>query len=149
MLVQGEEVTLMAWGNAIIDTVEKCEATGNILSAKATLHLDGDFKKTKLKLTWLSDTQDLAPLELHYFGYLITKKKLEEDDTFEEFVNRNSERVTIAVGDMNMKSMKKGDILQLERKGYYIIDVPYDANCPTKPIVLFDIPDGRAKPLIQ
>jgi glutamyl-tRNA synthetase len=48
-----------------------------------------------------------------------------------------------------MKSMKKGDILQLERKGYYIIDVPYDENSPTKPIVLFDIPDGRAKPLIQ
>lgn len=149
LLVQGEEVTLMAWGNAIIDAVEKCESTGNILSVKATLNLEGDFKKTKLKLTWLSDAQELAPLELHHFGYLITKKKLEEDDTFEEFVNRNSERVTIAVGDMNMKSMKKGDILQLERKGYYIIDVPYDENSPTKPIVLFDIPDGRAKPLIQ
>mgnify|MGYP007061256515 CR=1 FL=1 len=29
-------------------------------------------------------------LELHHFGYLINKKKLEEEDAFEDFVNYDS-----------------------------------------------------------
>ena len=53
---------------------------------------------------------------------------------------------TAALGDANMRSLQKGDILQLERKGYFIVDAPLTrAN---KPIVLFAIPDGRAKPVI-
>jgi glutamyl-tRNA synthetase len=35
--------------------------------------------------------------------------------------------------------------LQLERKGYFICDRPYDAAAPQQPIVLLNIPDGRAK----
>lgn len=42
----------------------------------AELHPSGDFKKTKLKLTWLADVQDLVPLVLTDFDYLITKKKV-------------------------------------------------------------------------
>lgn len=42
----------------------------------AELHLAGDFKKTKLKLTWLADVPDLVPLVLTDFDYLITKKKV-------------------------------------------------------------------------
>lgn len=54
--------------------------------------------------------------------------------------------VVPALGDANMKGLAKGEILQLERKGYYIVDVPYDPQQPGKPIVLFNIPDGRSKP---
>ena len=35
--------------------------------------------------------------------------------------------------------------LQLERKGYFIIDRPFQPDAPAQPMVLFDIPDGRAK----
>ncbi len=42
-----------------------------------------------------------------------------------------------------MRTLQKGDVLQLERKGYYIVDVP--AAKPGQPVVLFNIPDGRAK----
>ena len=42
-----------------------------------------------------------------------------------------------------MRSLQKGDILQLERKGYYIVDEP--AIKAGKPIVLFCIPDGRER----
>lgn len=56
----------------------------------AELHLEGDFKKTRLKLTWLAASADAPALELAYFGYLLTKRKLEEDDDFEQFVNRDS-----------------------------------------------------------
>lgn len=35
--------------------------------------------------------------------------------------------------------------LQLERKGYFIVDVPFNPEQPQQPMVLFNIPDGRAK----
>ena len=50
---------------------------------------------------------------------------------------------TGAVGDGNMRSLVKGDILQLERKGYYIVDKPLGNG--GLPMVLFSIPDGRNK----
>lgn len=34
---------------------------------------------------------------------------------------------------------------QLERKGYFIVDVPFDPQQPQQPMVLLNIPDGRAK----
>ena len=53
---------------------------------EGVLHLDGDVKKTKLKLTWLADISDLVPLCLVDFDHLITKKKLEEGDDIADFV---------------------------------------------------------------
>ena len=46
-------------------------------------------------------------------------------------------------GDVNMRTLQKGDIIQLERKGYYVVDEPLTK--PGKPIVLFNIPDGRER----
>jgi len=42
-----------------------------------------------------------------------------------------------------MRTFQKGDILQLERKGYFIVDEPLTK--PGKAMVLFAIPDGRGK----
>ena len=30
----------------------------------------------------------------------------------------------VAVGDMNMRTLQRGDVLQLERRGYFIVDEP-------------------------
>lgn len=48
-----------------------------------------------------------------------------------------------AWGDANMHELRKGEVLQLERKGYYIVDVP--AAQDGQPAVLFSIPDGHQK----
>jgi hypothetical protein len=146
-----------------------------------------------------------------HFGYLITKKKLEEDDNFEDYVNRDTvsvaccccmgcciyqgmcigalppacaaccatfpacpfsanccsppaatprlpalfarllpsnlpqKWVTAAVGDANMRSLKQGEVIQLERKGYFAVDRAFDPAAAGQPIVLLNIPDGRAK----
>lgn len=48
-------------------------------------------------------------------------------------------------GDPNMRTLQKGEVLQLERKGYYVVDEPYGVKGPGRPMVLFAIPDGRAK----
>ncbi|GAB4821570.1 hypothetical protein N2152v2_008616 [Parachlorella kessleri] len=138
---EGEEVTLMDWGNAIIRSIQRDAASGAVTAIGAELHLAGDFKKTKLKLTWLAGSEELVPLELQQFGYLITKRKMEEEDAFEDFVNYDSKTVIEAVGDANMRTLQKGDVIQLERKGYYIVDQPLLR--PYKPMVLFNIPDGR------
>ena len=42
-----------------------------------------------------------------------------------------------------MRTLQKGDVLQLERKGYFIVDVPFQDI--RTPITLFSIPDGRTK----
>ena len=47
------------------------------------------------------------------------------------------------MGDANMRTLQKGDVLQLERKGYFIVDSPLTA--PGHPIVLFNTPDGHTK----
>lgn len=140
-LTPNEEVTLMDWGNVIVESVE--QEGGVALSITVRLHLEGDFKKTEKKLTWLSpDPAALINVELHDYDYLITKKKLEEDDPFEDFITPVSEFVTPAIGDANMTSLKKGDFIQLERKGFFIVDQPLGE---TQPLKLIAVPDGRAK----
>ncbi|KAJ4877641.1 hypothetical protein Rs2_42659 [Raphanus sativus] len=136
----GEEVTLMDWGNAIVKEVTKDEE-GRVTALSGVLNLQGSVKTTKLKLTWLPEINELVKLTLTDFDYLITKKKLEEDDEVATFVNPYTKKETLALGDSNMRSLKSGDVIQLERKGYYRCDVPFVK--PSKPIVLFSIPDGR------
>ncbi len=62
------------------------DVDGNVSRLEGVLHLDGDVKKTKLKLTWLADISDLVPLRLVDFDHLISKKKLEEGDDIADFV---------------------------------------------------------------
>ncbi|XP_027158669.1 glutamate--tRNA ligase, cytoplasmic [Coffea eugenioides] len=139
-IAANEEVTLMDWGNAIVKEIEK-DQEGNVTQLTGVLHLEGSVKTTKLKLTWLPDTNELVTLSLVDFDYLITKKKLEEDENFVDVVNPCTKMETAALGDSNMRNLKRGDIIQLERKGYFRCDVPFIR--PSKPLVLFAIPDGK------
>lgn len=141
----GDEFTLMDWGNAVVESVEMADAT-TVACISVKLNLQGDFKKTTLKATWLSpDPSALVPLNLHDYDYLITKKKLEEEDTLDGCLTPVTEFIVPAVGDANLaKDIKVGDIIQLERKGFYIVDhIPTTEDA--SPIRLIAIPDGKAK----
>ena len=140
----GEEFTLMDWGNGIVkDLVKHGEV---IVSMTIELNLEGDFKKTKKKLTWLCEGIDknssLVNLVLSDFDYLITKKKLEEDDKFEDFLNPVTVFQVEAFGDCNLRNLKEGEIIQLERKGYYICDKAFDEI--SQLVKLNFIPDGKS-----
>jgi glutamyl-tRNA synthetase len=74
IIEQGEEITLMDWGNAIVEDIQKDES-GNIKELHGHLHLEGSFKTTKKKLTWLPIIDDVIPIQLVQFDHLITKKK--------------------------------------------------------------------------
>ena len=70
-----EEVTLMDWGNAIVKEIKKDEE-GNVILLNGVLHLEGSVKTTKLKLTWLPESDELVKVSLLEYDYLITKKKV-------------------------------------------------------------------------
>lgn len=77
-LNDGEEVTLMDWGNAIVESIVKDPLTGAVTALHGKLNLSGDVKKTRLKLTWLAAVPqcELVHLQLVDFDHLITKKKV-------------------------------------------------------------------------
>ncbi|KAI1452876.1 glutamyl-tRNA synthetase [Annulohypoxylon moriforme] len=138
----GEEITLMQWGNAFV----KATARGNpIGSLTAELNLKGDVRSTDKKVTWLSTQgQKLIDAELWDFDYLITKDKLEEDDDLEKFLTPVTATMEEAFCDEGVAKLKKDDIIQLERRGYYRVDKGYDEG-DEKKIVLFCIPTGKNK----
>jgi glutamyl-tRNA synthetase len=136
---EGEEITLMSWGNAI---VRKIHGSDPITNIELELHLQGDVKKTDKKVTWLSvEGQELVPAELVDFDYLITKDKLEEEDNWEDFLTPETEFRSEALCDGNVNDLKEDDIIQFERKGYYRVDRAYKDG---KPAILFNIPTGKA-----
>ncbi|KAJ3797214.1 glutamate-tRNA ligase [Lentinula aff. detonsa] len=138
-----EEVTLMDWGNAIVRS-KSVDASGNVISIEMDLHLEGDFKKTKKKITWLSQSTSeypLIPVTLLDYDYLITKKKLEENDNVKDFITPVTEFRESALADANVKDLTKGDYLQFERKGYFIFD---NVNDEDGRLEFIRIPDGKA-----
>jgi glutamyl-tRNA synthetase len=138
-----EEITLMTWGNAF---VRSTDGASPIKTATFELNLAGDVKKTEKKVTWLSTkNQKLVAAELWDFDNLITKDKLEEDDNLEDFLNPTTSTMDEAWCDENVASLKKDDIIQLERRGYYRVDkglADYKEG-EEKKVVLFCIPTGK------
>jgi glutamyl/glutaminyl-tRNA synthetase len=87
--------------------------------------------------------EDLVPIQLVEFDYLITKDKLTEEDekTFEKFINPKTKYQTSAAGEGSLRNIKRGDIVQLQRRGFYICDRVFFS--PKKPLVLIAIPSGK------
>jgi len=135
-----EEITLMGWGNAIVRKLDKAK-NGDVTEVGVELNLNGDFRKTKKKVTWLAALNDLVPLTLVDMEHLITCPKILEGMDCLDHINPDSWKETHALGDQNMRLIKKGDIIQLNRKGYYCCDKPFVSEA--SPMVLFHIPDGR------
>jgi glutamyl-tRNA synthetase len=130
----------MDWGNAFVRS-KTTDANGVVTSIEMELHLDGDFRKTKKKVTWLAQPAEhkLVDTVLLDYDYIITKKKLEEDDKVEDFVTPVTEFREEAYTDANVIELKQGDIIQFERKGYYVFDGIVDGVRE-----FIRIPDGRA-----
>lgn len=53
------------------------------------------------------------------------------------------------LGDPELKKLKKGDIIQLQRRGFFKVDVAYEPHSlhtsRETPVVLFYVPDGHTK----
>ena len=97
-----EEVTLMNWGNAIVNEAE----TGSV-STSLTLHLDGDYKTTKKKVLWISAINAIDVVISTY-----------NKDRKEFSVPKKTE----FYGEPGMRAVKKGEYIQLMKMGYYLCD---------------------------
>ncbi|TYZ61762.1 hypothetical protein PybrP1_012794 [[Pythium] brassicae (nom. inval.)] len=142
-MAEGDDVTLMRHGNFVVTKLTKDAATGRVTHVEGRDDPTGDFKKTKLKVTWLADLPDLVPATLVEFDHLLSKPKLEDGDNFVDHLTPVTRAEMAAVGDHELRTAKRGDIVQLERRGYFRVDRPYLS--PDKPLVLFMVPDGKAK----
>ena len=143
---EGEEITLMNWGNAYVRSKSHSLNPLNnsmVTSLELELHLQGDVKTTKQKITWLSTKgQEIIPVELVDYDFLITKDVIEEGDELDNFLNPDSEHRTEALADGNVADLKPDDTIQFERKGYYRVDKAFQHG---QPAVLFSIPTGKTK----
>uniref|UniRef100_A0A673WHE4 Bifunctional glutamate/proline--tRNA ligase n=1 Tax=Salmo trutta TaxID=8032 RepID=A0A673WHE4_SALTR len=147
---KGEMVTFINWGNIIITQIHK-DASGKVTSLDGKLNLENkDYKKTT-KITWLAETPraPLLPTVCVNYQHLITKPVIGKEDDFKEYINKQSKLEEKMLGDPCLKDLKKGDIIQLQRRGFYICDQPYEPisphSCKESPCVLLFIPDGHTK----
>lgn len=142
---QDEEITLMDWGNCFVRKIVKDDA-GNVVSVEAELHLEGDPKKTSKKITWLSASDQHRPslvsAVVSDFAFVINKKSLEPEDNWQSFISDPLVTTYEVIADSNLRSLKKGDKFQFERRGYFIVDKVGDESTP---ISLVSIPEGRQK----
>lgn len=139
----------MDWGNAFVREITR-DADSIITGITLELNLGGDFKKTEKKITWLSAPALFSIVALDY-DYLVYKKKLMDEDKVEDFVTPVTEFSTALVSDLNVKELKKGDIIQLEKKGYHIVDKPWGVASELvqglegeERVEMILIPDGKS-----
>ncbi|XP_066249632.1 bifunctional glutamate/proline--tRNA ligase [Euwallacea similis] len=149
-LKEGDNATFINWGNLLIRKIHR--ATGGfITSIEANLNLDNkDYKKT-LKLTWLAQTDEapFTPAYCVYFGHLISKPLLGKDEDFKQYVGHPTRKEVEVLGDPELRNLRHGDIVQIQRKGFFRVDRAYDPpnpfSCRAQPVVLFYVPDGSSK----
>merc|ERR1712130_3714 len=138
-----ENVTFVNWGNLMITKVTKKDEKVNAVEAKLNLE-NKDFKKTT-KITWLAEHPEcrFTPAVAVAFENIITKPVLEKEDDFKNFINRNSRSTEKLICDHQLAQCKEGDIIQLQRRGFYRVDQPYipadGATFQETPAILFAI----------
>jgi len=128
-----EEITLMNWGNAFVRGIHYGSSTTQdgvkiVEKLDIELNLQGDFKLTKKKITWLSKDQELIPVVLYDFDYLLSKDKLEEDDVLEDVLNKVTETKTVCLADCNVRGLEEDDIMQFDRRGYFRCDKGFNVR---------------------
>ncbi|XP_050737054.1 bifunctional glutamate/proline--tRNA ligase-like [Eriocheir sinensis] len=149
LLREGQNATFINWGNIMIKKVHRRD--GRVVSVDAEANTqDTDYKKT-LKLTWLADSESSprTPLVCVYFDHLINKSVLGKDEDFKTFIGHPTRAEVTMVGEPELRGAKAGDIIQLQRKGFFRVDEAYGlaslSSCRERPVVLFSIPDGHSK----
>ncbi|CDW61250.1 Bifunctional aminoacyl-tRNA synthetase-like prote in [Trichuris trichiura] len=152
LLENGATVTLVNWGNIVITDVTR-SVDGNVTSVKARLNLENTNYKNTLKFTWLAEAEDaeMVPVVASRFDNVISKAQLGKNEDFKDYVCYDSRHNFEMLGEAAMRNIQKGDIVQLQRKGFFICDQPYCEKDPYTgrpfPLVLFDVPDGHEKEL--
>ena len=71
---------------------------------------------------------------------------LDKNDDFKDFIGKDTKVEVEMLGDPELRKLKKGDVVQIQRRGYFIVDSPYKDpspnSCKAASIRLIAIPDG-------
>ena len=141
LLKEGQKLTLYKWGNTIVEKIEKEGDKVTAIHVKLTPE-DKNFKKTTI-CHWVPMKEGLyTKAVIREYGHLITVKKLEDNMKIEDIVNNNSKFETVVYVEKIIDEAKKGDKIQLERRGYCVIDSLAEGD---KLMQLNFIPDGKTK----
>ncbi|XP_011692346.1 PREDICTED: bifunctional glutamate/proline--tRNA ligase [Wasmannia auropunctata] len=154
-LIDGQNTTFINWGNLMIQKIKK--QGGNVVGVEARLNLEDKNYKNTLKITWLAESLPTSDPNAEksnsikcyavYFGHIMSVPVLGKDDDFQNFVAKNTRKEIQMLGEVELKRVKKGEIIQLQRKGFFICDVPYASDSylsRDQPLILFHIPDGHS-----
>ncbi|CAH2045899.1 unnamed protein product, partial [Iphiclides podalirius] len=149
-LKEGENATFINYGNVMIDKIHKAP-DGSVASVDATPNLENkDYKKT-LKLTWLADTPQSPTVETYcvFFDHIISKPVLGKDEDFKKYIGHQTRWERLMLGEPALERVRAGDLLQLQRRGFFRADVaaaaPSAHTGRATPLVLFHVPDGHSK----
>lgn len=144
----GEQITLLRWGVVVCDKIVKCK-DGKVEKIVGKLEPTGDPRKPKKKFHWVAKTNHETKIILREYDQLITKAKIEDDEDPLNFVNKDSRFDSLAFGESGLKSLSKGEVIQLERMGFYIVDRnnlwQSSGKEQDRLPILIKIPDGKAK----
>jgi hypothetical protein len=67
---------------------------------------------------------------------------MEDDTQIEDVVNKESKFETSVLTEVCLSEIKQGEVIQLERRGYFYVDKIADENGPVN---LHFLPDGKTK----
>lgn len=107
MLDVKEEFTLMNWGNCII--LEKIIKNNLVVKIRAKLNLNGDYKKTKNKISWISELGAVSVKVVEYDKIEKTESIWYIESAFTDW-------------------MEVDKHFQIERYGYLYVDKPFVLN---------------------
>ena len=140
-IVEGMKLTLYKWGNSLVTKVVKEGEDIKEVYIKLTPE-DTVFKNTKI-VHWVPvGANQSVKVSLVEFGHLITVKKMEDDMKIEDVVNKESKFETQALAEICVQEVKVGDIIQLERRGYFYVD---KLESEKSAMQLHFLPDGKSK----
>jgi len=115
-LKEGEEFTLMSWGNAV---VERKAMDGVLVKSLALrLNLAGDYKKTTHKISWVTR---VGSVQIKCYEYEDMLKKTDSEDPHEQF-NENSKKEEWWLGEGCCTDLMPGEFMQIERVGFFVCD---------------------------
>lgn len=142
----GHNVTFIGLGNLRITGVRRNDQ-GEPVAVGADANLEDCNYKNTLKVTWLCSAASLVPCVCIFFDHIISKGVLSRDEDFKQYVRKDTRLDVPMLADPLARELRKGDIIQIQRKGFFICDQPYDEDAirhvgRPAPLVLFYVPDG-------
>ncbi|KAH0597133.1 hypothetical protein MHUMG1_05443 [Metarhizium humberi] len=127
-----------------------CPLVDSIKGANFTMlqlefYPEGNAGKTEKKIHWLAfQGEEFIGAELWDFDYLLSKDSLANEDDLDKYLNPVTATMTDAWVGSAFNELIEGDIIQLERKGYFRVDKGI-VQGPGGKAVLFKIPNGASK----